>query len=127
MPQEILRNSEGVAAYRRAGTQLFEGCVFEKMRCLVPGLRKRNPGLELANAFSRYSDGSLGSEPDLMILCTTLVGATLGAPRESRRERITKLVVQIQRADYESDRVALGRLYQDLVPFVDERHWLAIC
>jgi hypothetical protein len=32
--------------------QLFQSCVFEKMRCVVPGLQERNPGMQLANAFS---------------------------------------------------------------------------
>jgi hypothetical protein len=28
------------------------GCVFKNLNALFPGLSKRNPGLELANAFS---------------------------------------------------------------------------
>jgi tetratricopeptide (TPR) repeat protein len=45
----------------------------------------------------------------------------VGAPLESRREQIAKLVIQIQRADYEGNRAALGRLYQDLAPFADDK------
>ena len=36
------------------------------------------------------------------------------------REQVVKIVTQIQRADYEGDRVALDQLYEQLVPFVDE-------
>jgi hypothetical protein len=36
------------------------------------------------------------------------------------RERVVKIVSQVQRADYEGDRTALNRLYDQLVPFVDE-------
>jgi len=32
--------------------QLLQSCAFEKWDCFFPGLPKRNPGLELANAFS---------------------------------------------------------------------------
>ena len=59
--------------------------------------------------------------PALAAICAVQVGAAVGAPPESRRERVTKLIVKIQRADYEGDRVALGRLYQDLAPFADDK------
>jgi hypothetical protein len=36
------------------------------------------------------------------------------------RDSVIGIVVQIQRADYEGDRDALNRLYEQLVPFVDE-------
>jgi hypothetical protein len=42
--------------------------------------------------------------------------ATAASPRDS----VVRIVVQIQRADYEGDRDALNRLYEQLVPFVDE-------
>ena len=42
-------------------------------------------------------------------------------PPESRRQAIVTLVVQIQRADYEGNRVALLRLYGDLSPFADDK------
>ncbi|MGH9837153.1 MAG: YybH family protein [Blastocatellia bacterium] len=41
--------------------------------------------------------------PKLAAICVIVVGAIAAAPGESRRERITKLVVQIQRADYVRD------------------------
>ena len=59
--------------------------------------------------------------PALAAICAVQVGAAVGAPPESRRERVTKLIVKIQRADYEGDRVALGRLYQDLASFADDK------
>jgi hypothetical protein len=40
----------------RTATQPFQGCVFRKIACVIPGLPKRNPGLELANAFSVKED-----------------------------------------------------------------------
>ena len=54
-------------------------------------------------------------------LCVVLVASVVAAPLESRRVQITKLVVQIQRADYEGDRAELKRLYTDLEPFVDDK------
>jgi hypothetical protein len=39
-----------------------------------------------------------------------------GSPHDS----VVRIVGQIQRADYEGDRDALNRLYEQLVPFVDE-------
>ena len=51
----FFRNSEGVAkgyAIRRMLTQPFQGCVLKTFGRVFPGLPKRNPGLELANAFS---------------------------------------------------------------------------
>ena len=58
---------------------------------------------------------------ELVVVVAVATGAAAGAPRESRRENITKLVVQIQRADYQGDRAMLKRLYQDLAPFADEK------
>ena len=56
---------------------------------------------------------------------------SLTSCKESQRAPVTKLVAQIQRADYEGDRAALGRLYLDLAPFADDqelgvkvRYWL---
>jgi hypothetical protein len=39
---------------------------------------------------------------------------------EPSRDSVVRIIVQIQRADYEGDRDALNRLYEQLVPFVDE-------
>ncbi len=46
--------------------------------------------------------------------------ALKGESTDPARERVVKIVVQIQRADYEGDRTALNQLYEQLVPFVDE-------
>jgi hypothetical protein len=47
--------------------------------------------------------------------------ASLGASAaDTLRESVTKIVIQIQRADYEGDRSALNSLYEQLTPFVDE-------
>jgi ketosteroid isomerase-like protein len=57
----------------------------------------------------------------LVILCAAVGGTAVGTPFWSKREQITKLVVQIQRADYEGDRETLKRLYQELAPFADDQ------
>ncbi len=54
-------------------------------------------------------------------MCIVLAGTVVGASLESRRDQIAKLVVQIQRADYEGDRAALRRLYNDLAPFAKDK------
>lgn len=48
------------------------------------------------------------------------VQAAIGAPLESRREAVIKLVVSVKRADYEGDRAALKRLYEELTPFAGD-------
>lgn len=50
--------------------------------------------------------------------CFPQAGRTL---LESKREVVVKLVVWIQRADYEGDRAALKRLYGDLEPFAEDK------
>jgi hypothetical protein len=59
MPGEIVRNPEGVArfAVTNAGATPSE-LRLREMGCAFPGLPKRNPGLELANAFSVIPDKS---------------------------------------------------------------------
>ena len=57
----------------------------------------------------------------LVVVVAVATGAAAGAPLESRREHITKLAAQIKRADYEGDRAALKRLYQELAPFADDK------
>ena len=53
------------------------------------------------------------------ILLVTHAGS--GAAAESPRQQVTRIVTQIQRADYEGDRVALLRLYDQLAPFTQEK------
>jgi hypothetical protein len=58
----------------------------------------------------------------LMALWIVSVSAAFAAPPERPRETVLKLVAQIQRADYEGNRVALQHLYADLEPFAaDEK------
>lgn len=47
--------------------------------------------------------------------------AAFGGPLDTRREKITKIVSQIQRADYEGDRSTLRRLYNELTLFADDK------
>ncbi len=56
----------------------------------------------------------------LAVMFVIVVGA-IGAPLQSSRETVVKLVIQIQRADYEGDRVALERCYNELAPFADDK------
>ncbi len=51
----------------------------------------------------------------------TSVFAVLGSPDEAAREPVPQIVSQIQRADYEGDRVALKRLFDELAPFVNNK------
>ena len=55
-----------------------------------------------------------------LILRTMSVSATAA---DKSRDQIIKLVQQIQRADYEGDRAALKRLYDDLTPFLDKKQF----
>jgi hypothetical protein len=60
----------------------------------------------------------------LRLLAMSFLSATaaLAAPAERPRETVLKLVAQIQRADYEGNRVALQSLYAELEPFnADEK------
>jgi hypothetical protein len=64
----------------------------------------------------------------LWLVLPTLVVSAFGAEARaadnaaaaSPRDSVVRIVVQIQKADYEGDRDALNRLYEQLVPFVDE-------
>jgi hypothetical protein len=57
-----------------------------------------------------------------LALMAMLVVSAAAAPAERPRETVLKLVAQIQKADYEGDRVALQHLYAYLEPFIaDEK------
>ena len=63
------------------------------------------------------------SEPGLLLLivaATTALGASPAAGDRSR-EQVIKIVVQIQRADYEGNRSALKRLHEELAAFVEDK------
>ena len=51
----------------------------------------------------------------------TSVFAVRGASEEDPREPVIRIVSRIQRADYEGDRVALKRRYDELAQFVDNK------
>jgi hypothetical protein len=55
----------------------------------------------------------------LIAIVSSLASFSVGL--ESRRESVIKLIAQIQRADYEGDRVALERLYNELAAFIDDK------
>jgi len=57
----------------------------------------------------------------LVVLLVSLCAVFATSAADTRREQVGKIVVQIQRADYEGDRPALKRLYADLAPFVGDK------
>ncbi len=63
-------------------------------------------------------------------LLALIFGATMAlgaspAAGDSEREQVIKIVVQIQRADYEGNRSALKRLHEELAPFVENKELAA--
>jgi hypothetical protein len=56
----------------------------------------------------------------LIVMATTALGASAAAGDPSR-EQVIKIVVQIQRADYEGNRSALTRLHEELTPFAGNK------
>ena len=57
----------------------------------------------------------------LLLGLTLLMALAVMAADKPPRERITALVTQVQCADYEGDRAALKRLYQELAPFAEDK------
>src|SRR5262245_54646422 len=51
-----------------------------------------------------------------VLLCFAAV-----TPAEETRERAARIVARIQRADYEGDRAAMQRLYDELQPFIEHQ------
>ena len=86
-------------------------------------LRSQSHGRPVNPSERACKDWSGGTCVLLLLVAAVAVstGAAASAPRESRREHITKLAAQIKRADYEGDRAALKRLYQELAPFADDK------
>src|SRR6185436_4031345 len=64
MPEKTSRNPEGVVTPVAIpdSTQPFQGCIVLLID-LIPGLPKRNPGLELANAFSVSAETGSAKTP----------------------------------------------------------------
>ena len=54
-------------------------------------------------------------------ILSILPEASLASSPADERETITKIVLQIQKADYEDDRPALQRLYGQLAPFAETK------
>ena len=59
------------------------------------------------------------SRMSLILLAVALHQTALSAQSDSPREAVITRVALIQRADYEADRPALKRLFEELTPFVD--------
>lgn len=57
----------------------------------------------------------------LGLKATLIIEAFRGSPLQSQREQVTRLVTQVQRADYEGDRAALQRLYEQLGKYANDR------
>jgi outer membrane murein-binding lipoprotein Lpp len=57
----------------------------------------------------------------VLILAATLPPGASPAAGDRSREQVIKLVVQIQRADYEGNRSALKRLHEELAAFVQDK------
>jgi len=49
--------------------------------------------------------------------------SALAGPFDNEREAVIKVVIQIQKADYEGDRPALQHLYAELTPFIENKEF----
>lgn len=67
---------------------------------------------------SRHMLRRLAASAAILIMPVLLAEKTSPNPA---RQSVTKIVAQIQRADYEGDRLALQRLYQELTPYADDK------
>jgi len=87
------------------------------------------PLLRLAGSIGEYLGLATGRKrtPKVFVAAVLLAcvawgaAAAPGGSAQPTREAVTKIVVQIQRADYEGDRAALKRLYGELTPFVEDK------
>src|ERR1051325_3910959 len=57
----------------------------------------------------------------LPVLCLVLLSFVGAAPAEDSREEVARIVTRIQRADYEGDRTAMQRGYDELKPFIEDQ------
>jgi len=85
---------------------------------------RKNPATAAASAGPPGQSSEFVKRPRRSVLRIAVIVAISaasahGATVESARDTVAKIVTQIQRADYEGDRSALNKLYEDLVPFVD--------
>ncbi len=75
---------------------------------------RRNVATRLLTASGTWSKAFL-----VLLVSATMASGASATYRS--REQAKKIVVQIQRADYEGDRVALKRLYGQLAPFAENK------
>jgi tetratricopeptide (TPR) repeat protein len=61
----------------------------------------------------------------IAILLTSLTMALAASAVDRSREQVIKIVIQIQRTDYEGNRAALKSLYGQLAPFVENKELAA--
>jgi hypothetical protein len=57
----------------------------------------------------------------LTVLILVSLSSPAAIPGNDAREQAARIIAQIQRADYEGDRVAMQRGYQELKPFVEDQ------
>src|SRR4029077_4265376 len=57
----------------------------------------------------------------LLVILSISMTALAALPVDPSREQVIKIVAKIQRADYEGDRAALKRLYEELSTFVEDK------
>jgi len=77
-----------------------------------------------ANAHTQYSNSakcSRGSVAKILVILAISVTAGGAWAADPPREQAIKIVVLVQRADYEGDRIALKRLYAELTSFVGKK------
>jgi hypothetical protein len=65
-----------------------------------------------ASNSAKLRQGSMANLLAILFISVTAPAAAVDPPRE----QVIKIVAQIQRADYEGDRAALKRLYEELMP-----------
>jgi hypothetical protein len=66
---------------------------------------------------------SVGQGLLALLISVTMAWGAFAA--DGSREQVTKIVAQIQRADYEGDRAALKRLHAELAPFAENKELAA--
>jgi hypothetical protein len=74
---------------------------------------------------SRNTAMKVGQEILLLIVVATAPQGASPAAGDSSREQVIKIVVQIQRADYEGNRSTLRRLHEELAPFAEHKELAA--
>ena len=68
---------------------------------------------------SKSTGGRVAHMLAILLACVTMAPASPSV--DASRDQVIKIVAQIQRTDYEGDRAALKRLYEELSPFVEDK------